>query len=265
MDSVRPSSILWTKEEDAILYKFYPEKGTDIPELLAQRSARAIRVRASKLGINCKEEVVKARKSVGGSNKCIPVVCDGVEYKSLTEACATLGLNYDSIISIQCKKKVSVQEALDIYVANKNKVAQRWDCLPMTIYGVECQTLQDVADCLGVKIATIRGKMTREGCTPREAIEYYVTKGAPMRVTKSDGAEAISYAYMTEDGVPYYFVLCQVCHKVLLLSRTVVRSFTHGTFCDSNEVPRGVIMNHGIFDVMKREGYPCPYRSERYT
>lgn len=46
----------WTKEEDEILKKNYPLKGTSIDELLTNRPRDGIRARANKLGINCELE-----------------------------------------------------------------------------------------------------------------------------------------------------------------------------------------------------------------
>jgi len=44
----------WTEEEVRLLKKFYPEKGTDIPEL--ERSKNAIRHKANRLGIECERD-----------------------------------------------------------------------------------------------------------------------------------------------------------------------------------------------------------------
>jgi len=46
--SVYPS---WTEEELALLRKYYPEKGSLIPELLKTRSQKAIKIKANRLGI----------------------------------------------------------------------------------------------------------------------------------------------------------------------------------------------------------------------
>lgn len=156
------------------------------------------------------------------SGRCIKVTVNGKEFKSLNEACRSVGLKPNTVRHMVYKNGVTLEEAIQFYL--NNGTADTVQVGAFSVNGIEYKNMKDAFKKLKWSRYGLVHTMDQYNLSIIEAFEFRVNRIKSGKLTKEELAcckkslDKFIYAYTGRSGINYFMVLvkCVAGHYYFL-------------------------------------------------